>query len=268
MRINRKTRNTIIISVIVVFGLAIAVTCAYLVYKTIIINNTTSDYNNIASSYAANINEDIDTNADNDTPDATEKKSKGPIDFDSLMAKNDEVYAWIVVPNTQINYPVLQSNSEDNFYLSHDINKRYSFPGAIYSQSCNSKDFTDRVTLLYGHNMANGSMFAGLHKYEDKTFFDENPYFYIYTPGHKLTYEVASALIYDDRHIMNSFDFTNDEVYQKFIDSLLSPHSVNANVREGASVTINDKIVILSTCPNSGQGRYLVQGVLISDEPT
>ena len=261
MRINRKTRNTIIISVIVVFGLAIAVTCAYLVYKTIIIYCIAMLILLYPMPYYISSGGGIS--------DINEKFTiENGYKFDSLMAKNDEVYAWIVVPNTQINYPVLQSNSEDNFYLSHDINKRYSFPGAIYSQSCNSKDFTDRVTLLYGHNMANGSMFAGLHKYEDKTFFDENPYFYIYTPGHKLTYEVASALIYDDRHIMNSFDFTDDDVYQKFIDSLLSPHSVNANVREGTSVTINDKIVILSTCPNSGQGRYLVQGVLVSDEPT
>lgn len=184
------------------------------------------------------------------------------------MEENNEVYAWIVVPNTDVNYPVLQSESDDNYYLSHDIDKNYSFPGAIYSQSCNSKDFTDRVTVLYGHNMANGSMFNGLHNFEDETFFDENKYFYIYTPGHKLTYEVAAALLYDDRHIMNSFDFTDDEVYQKFIDSMLSPHSVNANVREGTSVTINDKIVILSTCPNYASGRYLVQGVLINDEQT
>lgn len=265
MRIDRKTKNTLIISAIVVFGLAIAVTCAYLVYKTIVTNNTTTAYNNIASSYAADVYNDIEaTGASGESG----EKIENPIDFESLMEENDEVYAWIVVPNTDVNYPVLQSESDDNYYLSHDIDKNYSFPGAIYSQSCNSKDFTDRVTVLYGHNMANGSMFNGLHNFEDETFFDENKYFYIYTPGHKLTYEVAAALLYDDRHIMNSFDFTDDEVYQKFIDSMLSPHSVNANVREGTSVTINDKIVILSTCPNYASGRYLVQGVLINDEQT
>lgn len=60
MRIDRKTKNTLIISVIVVFGLAIAVTCAYLVYKTIVTNNTTTAYNNIASSYAADVYNDIE----------------------------------------------------------------------------------------------------------------------------------------------------------------------------------------------------------------
>ena len=112
------------------------------------------------------------------------------------------------------------------------------------------------------------SMFAGLHKYEDKTFFDENPYFYIYTPGHKLTYEVASALIYDDRHIMNSFDFKDDAVFQDWLDQAKNPRSLNSNVRDSVNLGLDSKLVVLSTCLNYGDGRYLVQGVLVSDEKT
>lgn len=79
MRIDRKTKNTLIISAIVVFGLAIAVTCAYLVYKTIVTNNTTTAYNNIASSYAADVYNDIEATG------ASGEKIENPIDFESLM---------------------------------------------------------------------------------------------------------------------------------------------------------------------------------------
>ena len=74
--------------------------------------------------------------------------------------------------------------------------------------------------------------------------------------------------MYDDRHIINSFDFSDDKVYQDYLDSILNPHSIDSNVREGMKLDVNDRILVLSTCLNSGEGRYLVQGVLINDEQT
>ena len=122
--------------------------------------------------------------------------------------------------------------------------------------------------MLYGHNMADGSMFANLHKFRDKDFFDKNKYLYIYTESRKLTYEVVSAFVYDDRHIMNSFDFSDDKVFKDYLDMISNPRSVSSNTREGVNLDIDDNIVVLSTCLNSGEGRYLVQGVLINDEQT
>ena len=157
---------------------------------------------------------------------------------------------------------------EDNFYLDHDVYKNYSFPGTIYTQSCNSLSYNDRVTVLYGHNMLNGSMFATLYNFSDKTFFDEHPYFYIYTADRKLTYEVVSAFEYDSRHIMNSFDFKDDAVFQDWLDQAKNPRSLNSNVRDSVNLGLDSKLVVLSTCLNYGDGRYLVQGVLVSDEKT
>lgn len=93
-----------------------------------------------------------------------------PIDFESLQAQNDEIYSWIYIPDTNINYPVCRSNTNDNFYLDHDIYGNYSFSGSIYSQYCNSIYMHDRVTVLYGHNMADGSMFADLYKFTNTDF--------------------------------------------------------------------------------------------------
>lgn len=193
-------------------------------------------------------------------------------DFDPTVLReyidsNPDVYSWITIPDTNVDYPVAQSMEDDNFYLDHDVEKNYSFPGTIYSQLCNSVTYRDRVTLLYGHNMLNGSMFADLHRFRDADFFDTHPYFYIYTHNSKLTYEIVTAFDYDDRHIPNSFDFKNDEVFESWLEQARNPHSLSAHTRDSSALNLDAKIVVLSTCQNSGDGRYLVQGVLVKAEP-
>lgn len=258
-----KKKVPLIVLIIVLLVIAFGVG-AFIVIQQININTQNKDYNNLSSSYAPNIESDITSpsiNADDETV-------ENPIDFSALAQQNEEIYSWIYIPDTNVNYPVCQSVLDDNFYLDHDVHKNYSFPGAIYSQMCNKKDYSDRVTVLYGHNMANGSMFANLHKFANKDFFDEHDRMYVYTPYSKLTYEIVAAYIYDDRHIMNTFDFKKDEDFQQYIDSIISPRSVSQNVREGATLTNEDKILTLSTCLDVGEGRYLVQGKLIKKEKT
>ena len=193
-----------------------------------------------------------------------------PIDFAALQAKNADIVAWIEVPGTVINYPILQSGNDlpENYYLDHDENRKYKYAGSIYIQQMNRADFTHPNTVMYGHNMKNGSMFAALHKFRNKEFFDENQYMYVYTPGHILKYRIYSAYVYDNRHILNSFDFSDEKEYQAFLDQSLNPMSMTKQVRKGAKVTTKDRIITLSTCTSNNRERYLVQGVLIDDQPT
>lgn len=194
-----------------------------------------------------------------------------PVDFPTLKAEHPDVYAWITIPDTQVNYPVVQSATDDNFYLRRDLDGNYSVYGSIYSQSMNATDFSDPVTVLYGHNSSDGLMFADLHKFEDPEYFAAHEDMYIYTPGHILTYRIISAYRYDDRHILNSFDFSDPEVRQQYFESVLNPVSMVVNVREGATLSADDRIVQLSTCPREGSvsgNRYLVTGVLVSDVET
>lgn len=195
-----------------------------------------------------------------------------PIDFESLQETNDEIYAWINVPGTKVDYPVVQSTESDNFYLKHSAtDKKYSASGAIYTQSLNTTSFNDRVTVIYGHNGYGDTFFTTLHNFEDKQFFDENEYFYIYTPKSKLTYQIVSAFKYDDRHILNSFNFQSNNTFEDFIAMIQNPTSTNKNVREqlDREITVNDKLVVLSTCiTGQKNNRYLVCGVLINNEKT
>ena len=189
-----------------------------------------------------------------------------PVDFKEMREQNPDVYSWIYIRDTQISLPVLQSSVDDNFYLNHDWQKDDVFAGAIYSQSKNKRDYSDRVTVLYGHNMANGSMFANLFYFMDDDFFDSHRYFYVFTEDRKLTYEVVSAFEYDNRHILNSFDFKDDAVFQSWLDNAKNPHSLYSKVRDSVKLDLNSKMLVLSTCTDTGDNRFLVQGVLVKDE--
>ena len=100
-----------------------------------------------------------------------------PIDFATLQERNADVYAWIKIPDTKVDYPILQSGDKpENFYLNHNIDGEYEFAGCIYTQKLNKKDFTDPNTVIYGHNMKNGTMFKALHQFRNKDFFEANKY--------------------------------------------------------------------------------------------
>lgn len=195
-----------------------------------------------------------------------------PIDFKALQKQNSDIYAWIKVDGTKVDYPIVQSLEDDNFYLRHKAeDKSWSESGAIYTEMVNHKSFNDSVTVIYGHNGYGDSMFTTLHNFEKKDFFDSHPEFVIYTPGRKLTYQIISAFKYDDRHIMNSFNFADTRVLTEFQSYLQNPASAVKNVREklDKDIDTDSKIVILSTCINNQKSnRYLISGVLIKDEKT
>ncbi len=193
-----------------------------------------------------------------------------PIDFAALQAKNMETVGWITIPNTPVNYPIMQSGNDrkENFYLDHTPEGEKDRAGSIYIQKINAQDFTNPNTVIYGHNMASGLMFASIRRYQNPGYFNDNRYITVYIPGHVLTYEVYSAFIYDNRHILNSFNFFVEEEYAAFLQHTLKPTSMVKQVRPGIEVTNDDRIITLSTCTARSSERFLVVGVLIDDKQT
>lgn len=113
------------------------------------------------------------------------------VDFTALQEEtNAHIYAWISIPGTRIDYPMLQHPSDNTHYLNHNLDGSRGYPGCIYTEKENAADFSDFNTVIYGHNMKNGSMFHDLHNYEDETFLPEHPYVYIYTPDRVLRYRI------------------------------------------------------------------------------
>ncbi len=188
------------------------------------------------------------------------------VDFDALLAINADTIGWIRFDPepAQINYPIVQGLDND-YYLHHTFSANENTLGAIFLNCTNAADFTDRNSIVYGHRMRDGSMFRHLEDYEDASFWEENPYFYIYTVGgRELKYEVYSAGVVKDTSDTYLTEFDSDEAFQSFLDYTKSV----SNYDTGVVPTVTDKIVTLSTCTSaSNEDRFVVRGVLIQDEP-
>lgn len=202
-----------------------------------------------------------------ETESAEMSKPEIPIDFDALWEINPDAYAWIVIPGTSVDYPILQSPTDDQYYLDHNLDGSEGYPGSIYTQRYNGTDFQDFNTVIYGHNMKDKSMFGDLHRYEDSSFMRENSRVIVYTPEKILTYQIFAAVVYDDRHILLNYDFTQMEDRQAFLDSLNMLRDMRSNIDSTVEAGPDDRILTLSTCIGSeDHHRYLVEAVLIDEQ--
>lgn len=188
------------------------------------------------------------------------------IDFEALQAWNPDIYAWIEVPGTNIDYPIVQHPEDNSYYLTRTVEHKETVAASIYTENYNSKDFEDHHTVIYGHNMKNGTMFRTLHNFEDYDFFEEHREIIIYLPDDTKYYEIFAAYTYDNRHLLHSYYCEEAESFQKYLDEVFSIKDFNAFIDREIEVTGEDRIITLSTCVNSGDmtQRYLVQAVLIN----
>lgn len=190
----------------------------------------------------------------------------GNIDFEALRKENSDIYAWISIPDTTVEYPVLQNATDNEYYLKHDIYGNETYSASIFTENYNSKDFSDFITIIYGHTMKNGTMFAPLLNYRDSEYFEENRFIYVYTPEKTFTYKIFAAYKWDDRHILLNYDFTNSIIRTAYINYIMSIRDMNSNIASDVEVTKDDKILTLSCCTYADGERFIVQGVLIGEE--
>lgn len=181
-------------------------------------------------------------------------------DYNNLLSINPDFKAWISVTDTDINYPLVKTDNNE-FYLTHNFKKEENDGGAIFISSNNMEAFSDKNTILHGHNMKDGSMFADLEEYKDEIFAKSHP-IYISTSDKVLKYEVFTVFIEkaDNGSYQNSF--ASDEEYVNYINKLKGKSLFNI---ESGDFTQEDKIITLSTCDYEvDDGRLLVCGKLVS----
>ncbi len=191
------------------------------------------------------------------------------VDFQTMQSDiNGDIYGWIYIPGTNIDYPILQHESSDSYYLNYNLDGTKGYPGCIYTEKLNQKDFSDFNTLIYGHNMKNGSMFHDLHRYKEEAFWRESPYVYVYLPGRALRYEIFAAYAYDDRHILYSFDFNSSEGRREYLEELVKASGAGGLFNEDVTLGEDSRILTLSTCiGGKSNNRFLVQAVLTEEWP-
>ena len=182
-----------------------------------------------------------------------------------------DVIARIVIPGTVIEEMVFSSPSDDTRYLNTDRDGKASSAGELFvERSYNRIDFSDPVTIIYGHNMRSGKMFGYLQEYyqgvKDNISAGEAMKKYgtveISTPEGDLRYRVFAAIPFDNRHILAGTDFTNTAAHVNFFTEIQKTRALGGYVDRSVAVTPKDKVLILSTCMPDHESRFLVFGKL------
>ena len=165
-----------------------------------------------------------------------------PVDFEALTAENPDTIGWIRIPDTNVDYPVVQGEDND-FYLNHDFYGKESAAGSIYLDFESEKDFQGRNQILYGHNMKNGSMFKDINRYKDPEYFKEHQYFSIYTPEREIRLKAVSCYYGEAKPIVRMTGFKTQEVFDEFVKTMVEPCSYKEEVEYPAR-----SIFTLVTC--------------------
>ena len=181
--------------------------------------------------------------------------------FTKLREINPDIVAWITLPDTVINYPVVQG--EDNSrYLHTTFDGTSNKNGCIFLDAANAADFSDANSVIYGHHMKSGSMFARLCDYKEQSFFDAHPYMYLYTPEKVYRLEIFSAYICEKTEDFGTKNFEDGETRLDYFEELRSRSLINSAVE----LSQEDNIVTLQTCTYEFyDARFIVHAKLVAD---
>lgn len=191
----------------------------------------------------------------------TESKIPAAVDFDRLYEISEDAVAWIYAPGTAINYVIAQA--EDNeYYLHRLLDGAYANGGTLFADCRNAAAFSDWNTIVYGHHMKDGTMFAALLNYREPGYYEEHPVMYLYTPGHRYRLELLAGCTVS----------LDDPVYtlpasEQDKDGIVEHVCERSSFRAAVPAEEGDKLVTLSTCSyDYDDARYVVVGRLKEEE--
>jgi len=184
------------------------------------------------------------------------------MDFSALREVNGDVLGWILIPGTRISYPLVQG-TDNEYYLTHTWKKWNSVVGAVFLEYSNSRDLSDFNTIIYGHRMNDGSMFAGLKYYKQKSYYKSHPCVYITDDSGARKYDIFAAYEVSTQGDTYRIGQQSDSTKQAYIDYCLAQSLYDT----GVVPTVSDKIVTLSTCTGNGHAtRWVIQARLQGTE--
>ena len=201
------------------------------------------------------------------TTETTEPTEPGMLaGYKEIYEMNNHTVGWIKMEGTQMDYPVMQTPSDPNYYLYRNFDKADSARGSIYAREvCDINKPSDNITL-YGHNMADGSMFAALNAYVDKEAWDNNSLIFFDTLNEYHTYKIF-AVFKTSANIGKGFSYHQfvDAQNEEQFDEFVSTCKKLAFYDTGITPVYGDKLICLSTCEYTlDNGRLVVAAVRIT----
>ena len=180
------------------------------------------------------------------------------LDLAALREVNPDVVGWILIPDTEINYPLLQGKDND-YYLSRTWDEKSNAMGSIFLEHLSSADLTAFNTIVYGHNMTDGSMFAGIREYRNREFREAHPYVYILSDYGVYRYEIFAAYMANVKSNTYGLSFPSETSRRSFLDKALQDSVIDTNLEPETT----DRILTLSTCSGAGYShRWVLQARL------
>lgn len=247
MRRRKKNNKYKKILLVILFILLICAIC-YIIYNYINANKNKSLYNDIIP--------------DKTTDDLSKVTSEFTEKVKELQKENTDIKGWIRIEDTNINYPLLQTEN-NNYYLTHNYKKEKSSYGSIFINSnCNIKDDKANV-IVYGHDMKDNQMFKDLIKYQDKEFYEQHPIIKIATEEGENDYEIIftfkSRVFYQDEtnvfRFYQYYNFDNENKYNEYISNCQKTQLYDT----GKTATYGEQLITLITCEYSQEnGRMVV----------
>ena len=261
-----------LIRVIIAFIAAVVLIIS--VYKLVMILNNYEDSNNeykeIESAFTSERETDGEIPDTVITPEIIDGQETGryyedapvpvDVDWEHLKELNSDIVAWIYVESLpEISYPVVRGEN-NSYYLHRTFTKQSKYAGSIFEDYHNARDFSDPNTIVYGHNMRNGSMFNHLKRLKNQETYEKSPYFWILTPEGNYRYHIFS--VYDTNPTGQVFTFFTPG-YEGFQD-WLEARRKDSVVTSSIPLFADDNCVTLSTCTSDSKHRTVVLGVCCS----
>lgn len=185
------------------------------------------------------------------------------INWDALKEKNPDISGWIIIPDTDINYPIVHGN-DNAYYLTHTFLKAENYAGAIFMDYQSDPEFKDLNTFIYGHNVKHGTMFAELENFKEAEFYQNHPYVYLFTPNGNYRCEVISMYSTTDGSPSYTTYTGNKVGYEGYISMI---KGLAEHVRD-VEMNSEDHMITLSTCSYERGGeisdaRYLLHAKMV-----
>jgi sortase B len=254
MKIRTIIEGAVLVAALAVFGVS-----AYKIYSYMDEAKKESQSVNTLSDNAVRIyvNDNMETNNDDND---NEETLKLQVDFDYLKNENEDIKAWLYSPDTSINYPIAQSEDND-YYLHRLTDKTYNLAGTLFIDYRNNPDFSDFVTIVYGHNMKNGTMFGTLDNYKNQEYYNEHPLMYLATPNQSYTLELIAGYVTDADSDAYIIPQTSDE-RDEFLKDVIKRSTFDSGISID-DVARDDRLVMLSTCSYEYENaRFVAVGII------
>lgn len=197
---------------------------------------------------------------------AYETAEDATIDFKALQIENPDIFAWLYIPGTGIDAPILQSTEADDYYENHNAYGEADRNGTLYTELANLKSMCDFNTVIHGKSR-DGGLFADLYQFADPDFFMQHEDIYLYLDGNLLTYTVFAAYERENTSLIRSYDFTYGSGCEKFLTDMYGSREMGKNLREGwEEVTPYHFLITLTTQrEENAEKQFVVLAALVGD---